>query len=120
MLKLQSGVLETTDVIELSKASLADDGTVSSGTYTPDCTVNDSRLVTIGGNITIDVPTVNLSAGEVQYGILELIGGDAYSVSFAAGWDWGDQDPPTLTARSLIMYYAKGSTISGIFAGGFS
>jgi len=82
-----------------------DNGTVSSGTFTPDCdTKANSHLVTILGDCTIEVPTKTMTGNQMIEAGLTIINGDSYTVSWGTNWDWGDAGEPTLTTKSIIGF----------------
>ena len=98
-----------------------DYGTLSSGTFTPDCANGYYHKITVTGNITLAVPTAIIGSGLKVSGMIEIVGADLYTVTLDANYRWLN-GTPTLTAKSLIEFYRKdGDTLTQAWhRGGFS
>lgn len=98
-----------------------DYGTVSSGILTPDQdTYGAHHVATVGGNITIEVPSSAFSEGKIC-GVIELLGADAFAIAWGANWDFGSAGVPIPTATHLFAYERKyGDTKTKVWErGGF-
>lgn len=100
-----------------------DNGSVASGTFTPDCDTNgNSHRVTLTGTVTFEVPTRTLTGSEMIEGGITVIGGDTNTPTWGADWDWGTAGAPTLTAKSMLGFKRRaGDTKTMVWhVGGFS
>lgn len=85
-----------------------DNGTISSGTFTPDCD-NDgnSHKVTIGGDCTIEVPTKTLTGSKMIEAGITVIAGGSHTVSWGSNWDWGSAGAPTLSTGKTVIGFKR-------------
>jgi len=102
----------TSDII-LSKylESIFDMGSILvAETATPNIDTNGvNHTMTIAGDCTIAVPVVTLPAGKMVSGMIEVIAGSSYNITWGSSYDWGSDGLPTITGTALFGY----SRISG-------
>ena len=108
-----------------TKAFTHDFGSVASGVISPnvDEESNLFRVTLTGAGVTIMPPVAILSGTQHIEGSFNIIGGDTNAPVWGAGWDFGTEGEPTLSANSLVGYYqVNGDALvkAWTFNGGFS
>ena len=89
------------------KESEYNNGSIASGTFTPDCDANgNSHLITLtGAGVTIEVPTKTLTGDDLIEGSINIKGGDVNAIAgWGVNWTFGTAGEPTLTADSEIGF----------------
>ena len=125
--KVSAGVLDAvfTQTDENNVFSVAQRGAVSdhgtliaNTTFRQDFATSNMFKMTLGGNITVNNPT-NQVAG--QSGVIEIVNGGSYTVSWGTDWDFASGTAPTITSSGtdVLSYYvtsANNITVAAVQA----
>tara|TARA_R110000796_G_scaffold20070_1_gene59844 strand:+ start:1016 stop:1459 length:444 start_codon:yes stop_codon:yes gene_type:complete len=87
------------------RGGITDHGTLIANTaFRQNLSVGNMYKMTLGGNITINNPT-NQVAG--QAGVMEIVNGGSYTVSWGSDWDFAAGTAPVITASGtdILSYY---------------
>ena len=101
------------------KGAVSDHGTlIANTTFRQDFATSNMFKMTLGGNITVNNPT-NQVAG--QSGIIEIVNGGSYTVSWGTDWDFASGTAPTITSSGtdVLSYYvtsANNITVAAVQA----
>ena len=101
------------------RRTVTDQGSLIANTaFRQDFAVSNMFKMTLAGNITVNNPT-NQVAG--QSGVIEIVNGGSYTVSWGSDWDFAAATAPTITASGtdVLSYYvtsANNITVTAVQA----
>ena len=87
------------------RGAVTDHGSlIANTTFRQDLATSNMFKMTLAGNITVNNPT-NQVAG--QAGVIEVVNGGSYTVSWGTDWDFAAGTAPTITASGtdVLSYY---------------
>ena len=94
------------------------DSLIANTAFRQDFAVSNMFKMTLAGNITVNNPT-NQVAG--QSGVIEIVNGGSYTVSWGTDWDFAAGTAPTITSSGtdVLSYYvtsANNITVTAVQA----
>ncbi len=87
------------------KGTVTDHGSlIANTTFRQDFSLSNNYKMTLAGNIVVNNPT-NQVAG--QQGMIEIVNGGSYTVSWGGDWDFASATAPTITSSGtdVLSYY---------------